>query len=182
MGTSTRRKTVGFLITVAAFGMMGGGASGLTFDSGVVTLNQNIASKSMFNFNIDTNGFSIPLDTIYSADLTINATGVNGTKDTVDISNILFGKLNSQQGKKHFSSTVFNLLNTDISQLTNGENLRVGIQTGTQGFTLDSYELKVNYSAPSASSAPAPVPEPASILLLGAGIFAMVVYSKRQTN
>ncbi len=165
------KKTVWLLFVACSIFAMAGVASATFYDTGIVTLNQNIPAHGSYELNIATNSFSAPTDAVTSANLEITATRVHGTPVLVYVDttiDLLIGTLNSQSGSDHFSDTNLPIPLSVFTSWTNPGTLAVDIGAGTQAFTLDTYRLTVNYIDPPPSSAS--VPEPSTFLLLGAGL------------
>jgi hypothetical protein len=163
------RKSVRLLFVAWLVFGMARVASATLFDTGIVTLNHDILSHGSYDFSIATNGFSVPPDIVTSAALDITATGVIGTADPVYVDtpiDLFIGNLNSQSGSNHFSDTNLPIPLSVFSSWTDPGTLAVDVVAGNQAFTLDTYRFTANYTDPPPSS----VPEPSTLLLLGAGL------------
>ncbi len=171
------KKSVCFLFAaVLVFGMIGV-ASADVFDTGTVNIGQTPWNGDTVQLNISITGIAVPAnDTISSATLTINASGVSANSDSVD----LYLSKDFSLGDLTGNTTTFtNLISSGVFKtVTNPETLQLDI-TSEQGFllwgnvTLNSYDLKITYTDP-----PPSVPEPCAMLLLGSGLVGLAAFRR----
>lgn len=185
------RKMAGFLLVtmmVVGVAMVAGVASATIFTAtqtyGSGTTGQLIAANGTpFEISVATSGFSVPSDTINSAVLSIggyNAFSQPGQVKVGDVSttDLLLGTL---QGGHNTSATTTFTNGSLLTFLQAGWSLDgplgIDITAGDKNFWLDNYTLTVDYTDP-----PPAVPEPAArtMMLFGAGFFALVTYIKRR--
>ena len=136
--------------------------------------------------------FEVPWDIVNSAELEISGYWIDGDDDTVEVSGTAVGTLESggSQGT-YFSFNSLNWVSWDtpsvssfdisstFSSWSTGAPLNVSITAnGSIGdgiLTLASSTFNLDYDNGSA-----PVPEPSTILLMGAGLLGLVGYNRKR--
>ena len=125
--------------------------------------------------------FEVPYDVVNSATLTVSATHVNARNETIFVESRFQGILrDSTWGWSRSGTTEFDI--GDIfTTWDNGDPLNVAL-TYTEvpcwnSLHLISSTFDLDYDN---ASCPAPVPEPATILLMGAGLIGLVGYNRKR--
>jgi hypothetical protein len=171
-------------IIVTFFGMLGS-ANGTSYTETTI-LNDWLWGAGTYSWIHNTPAdFSVPADTVTSASLEIFAFFVNGNNDPVYVQSTFVGNLTNTsfdfsewtlEGTKFDISDIFSPI-WDANSFTVSLNYNEfscwcpGIlYLGGSKFTLD-YE-----------NGTAPVPEPSTMLLLGAGLLGLVGYNRRRAS
>ena len=171
---------------------MAGDASAISVEK-IISLNiilaegpvANLLYKNSYTYEHETpEDFEVPWDTVNSATLKIDGYYIDGNNDTVKIQNKWVGNLTPKERNSWFwkrdksSVSSFNIEST-FSSWSTGAPFKVTItadgdlgdgilELSTSTFTLD-YDNQV-----------APVPEPSTLLLLGAGLLGLTGYRRRR--
>jgi hypothetical protein len=134
--------------------------------------------------------FSVPPDTVNSATLEIFAHAIDGNNELVYVQGSYQGVLHNRDWvwtgffSGEYQGTTFDI--ADIFTAWNaGDSLNVTLSYSEPNFlwifptsfTLDSSVFTLDYE--SGSGASAPVPEPATLLLLGSGLLGMAGFRKK---
>jgi hypothetical protein len=142
----------------------------------------NQPNSGTYTWTHDTPGdFEVPYDVVNSATLEISACFVNYNNETIDVQGIAQGQLVDGTWSWLFGwygSTVFDI--ADIFTTWNaGDTLEVALNyTETPWWNalyLHSSTFTLDYDN---ATGPAPVPEPSTVLLMGAGLLGLVGYRK----
>lgn len=144
------------------FGMVGT-ANALSFSKSYnkdVLFNKDY-TKHKWTFDLDKLKRIDPEDTIKSAEISIKFGGFNGPNDEVDI------KLDGSSGSN----------NSDVTALVTDHKLIVKVIRDGGRFRVKKVKLSGEYWDNSSS---APVPEPATILMMGVGLLGLVGYSRKR--
>jgi hypothetical protein len=143
--------------------------------------------------------FAVPPDTANSATITINGYFVDSDQNQVSVSGTGVGTLMTGGSFGYYwnwgwhwydypSITTFDVITSFQSSWTAGAPLSVSINTdgnfGDGAIYLASSLFTLNYTNGTSSdpAAPAPVPEPSTMLLLGIGLLGLVVIGRRKFN
>lgn len=188
--------------TMLIFGMVGS-ASALTFSNTEIldiTLGEGPFASVVFPSSVTYShatplDFEVPWDIVNSATLSISGYFIDNNNDTVSFEQTFIGTLMpggiyapevSSLGFVLFpevdapSVSVFDI-STSFSSWTTGAPFDVTITADGNlfdgGLYLSSSTFDLNYDNESA-----PVPEPSTILLMGAGLFGLVGYNRKRSN
>jgi len=124
--------------------------------------------------------FQVPWDVVNSATLMISGKKINGNNDTVTVESILFGTLTAGRWSWNTTESSFNI-SPVFSTWTTGSPLDVTIEAN--GCLGDFYlELSKSVFTLNYDNASAPVPEPGTMVLFGAGLLGLAVFGKRRMN
>ena len=171
------------------FGMVGS-ASAISFTD-TQTLNKWLGGENQddsgtytWTHNTPAN-FEVPYDVVNSATLEVSASYVNAYNEKISVEGIYQGKLRDltwswvkKQGAQ--GSTEFDI--ADIFTTWNaGDSLNVTLAYREvpryNELLLESSTFTLNYD-----NASAPVPEPSTILLMGAGLLGLAGYNRKRLN
>lgn len=133
--------------------------------------------------------FEVPWDIVNSASLTIEGYFVDGNNDSVSVAGSFVGTLNSggSYGWLPFigswdnpSVSAFDV-SSALSSWTTGASLGVTV-TANGGFLDGIIEIEKSTFTLDYDNQTAPVPEPSTMLLFGAGLAGLVGYSRKRSS
>lgn len=183
-----KRYTVAFMSTMMVLIALSGIGNALVFTDTQV-LNRTVWGSGTTSWtHTVTSDFSVPYDTINSATLEIFASAINGTNDSIYVEGTLQGILQNQQWvwswnpfPGYYEGSTFNIADV-FTSWTAGDILNVSLTYNEPWYGLNlnlcSSVFTLDYENSTGNGA-APVPEPATLLLLGSGLLGIAGFRKK---
>lgn len=184
-------KKIIFGVFILVFGMIGS-ASAISFTD-TEDINKLLGGAGTYSWTHNTPAdFSVPPDTVNSATLEIFAYGINGNNDPVYVQTNFVGNLSNVEfkwstwtleGTEFDISGIFTPTWDDNSftvTLNYNEFIKFFCWPIPDCFYLDKSIFTLDYD--NGQNGSAPVPEPSTMLLLGAGLLGLVGYNRRRSS
>jgi hypothetical protein len=127
--------------------------------------------------------FEVPFDKVNSATITLRAFGVDGTNDKLFVEGKYVGKLQNSSWEWagwwnwYLDDPSYNIASV-FSSWESGSPLDLKISYNEQGF-LNGFFLQSSTFQLDYENSPAPVPEPASMLLFGTGLIVFGITGRK---